>query len=217
MKIAIFGDSYGSEKELFKVAGLGKIRHNEARPWVEIFRELAIKNGLARTVVNYSLSGSSMYYSYDRYLRHCDEYDRVIFICTVGNRLTKMPPYKENDNYDYDDAWVCSNYEHAIMYQKSPDISEEYRKFLKSAVTYYSYIHDPIQDSRMWDLMFNRIRSDTRTFLMQSMDVPRHIGNTLYNITREEEKVYDGNRSYLDRMSEGIVDMRYNHITGIII
>ena len=70
MKIALFGDSYG-------VGSNNNVRH-----WFDIVCER-----LNLDSANFSENGSSLYYSYNKFLEHQEYYDKVVFILTGPHRF----------------------------------------------------------------------------------------------------------------------------------
>lgn len=76
MRIALYGDSFGT--------GLGKAS-SLPTAWYNILAEK-----LGAELDNYSAQGTSVYYSYDKFLKTYHKgYDMVIFLVTEPNRYTK--------------------------------------------------------------------------------------------------------------------------------
>lgn len=69
MKIAIFGDSFAHTEEF-----------NENRSWYESVKAHGYD------VNNFARSGSSLWYSYDQFIKHNSEYDKCIFLVTNWGR-----------------------------------------------------------------------------------------------------------------------------------
>lgn len=69
MRIAIYGDSFGVSSESLDTS------------WFSI-----LSNKLKYNIDNYSISGSSLYVSYTKFIETCNNYDFVIFLVTEPNR-----------------------------------------------------------------------------------------------------------------------------------
>ena len=87
MKIAIFGDSYADDYNLwphrYTDVGLG---------WPDYLRSQNIE------VDNYSLGGTSLYYSYQKFILKYQEYDKIIFVVTHPGRIS-VPVGNQEENY----------------------------------------------------------------------------------------------------------------------
>lgn len=83
MKIAIYGDSYGN-------CFLTNFKGDEVdrgKAWVEILAD-------RHQVKNFSVAGSSLFYSYDLFLQHNQNFDYNIFLVTEPNRITLPDEYE---------------------------------------------------------------------------------------------------------------------------
>lgn len=77
MKIGIFGDSFAQSNTIWShdvCGGVGK-------SWSEVLSE-------KYDVTNFGLSGSSTYYSYNKFILHQNKFDKVIFISSQPGRIT---------------------------------------------------------------------------------------------------------------------------------
>ena len=152
MKVGIFGDSYADEK----------IHKLEAKykSWVEILREKYYPD-----LTCYGEAGSSLYFSYDKFLDNHTKYDKIIFITTTDGRIT-IPNYIKFLNHpDTYKMYHINSVETAESHLVKPGImTPEGILATKAAIEYYKYLHDPIYDSRMRSLMkdsIKNIRSDS--------------------------------------------------------
>ena len=77
MKIGIFGDSFGDDYNLWPnpYSGVGP-------SWVDYLRNHDIE------IDNYSCGGTSLFYSYQRFISTCQNYDKVIFLVTAPGRIS---------------------------------------------------------------------------------------------------------------------------------
>jgi hypothetical protein len=77
MKIAIFGDSFGDDFNLWPdpYSGVGP-------SWVDYLRDHDVE------IDNYACGGTSLFYSYQRFISTCQNYDKVIFLVTAPGRIS---------------------------------------------------------------------------------------------------------------------------------
>ena len=77
MKIAIFGDSFGDDNRLWPVpySGVGP-------SWIDYLRNQNID------IDNYSQGGSSLFYSYQKFISNYQKYDKIIFLITQQGRIS---------------------------------------------------------------------------------------------------------------------------------
>jgi len=71
MNLGIFADSFGKVRDIVK---------NPTKSWTVL-----LENNF--NVTNFAKSGSSLYYSYDLFLKYHTTFDKVIFVATVPGRL----------------------------------------------------------------------------------------------------------------------------------
>lgn len=77
MKLAIFGDSFGDD------TGVWPIPHSDVGPsWIEYLRNQNID------IDNYSRGGTSLFYSYQKFMRSYQKYDKIIFLITNPGRIS---------------------------------------------------------------------------------------------------------------------------------
>lgn len=69
MKIGIFGDSYASN-----------VQNNSTLSWVDLLQE-------NHTVVNYAVSGTSLYFSLMLFEKNQSNFDKIIFVVTCPGRI----------------------------------------------------------------------------------------------------------------------------------
>jgi hypothetical protein len=152
MKVAIFGDSFADEK----------IHKKEAKykSWVEILREKYYPD-----LTCYGEAGSSLYFSYDKFIDNQSKYDKIIFITTTNGRIT-IPNYIKFK--EHDDAYLMyhlNGVETAESHFTRPHImTPEGIRATQAGIEYFKYLHDPIYDARMRSLMkdsIKNIRSDS--------------------------------------------------------
>lgn len=144
MKIAIYGDSYGS-------CYLSNIRGDEVdrgKAWVEILAE-------RYQVVNFSVPGSSVFYSYDLFLQHNQNFDYNIFLVTEPNRTT-LP-----DEYEFP---LTRHITPGAVLGFSRSVQPIARTLMTAIDSYYSLIHNQTAADTFHNLMLdsiNRINQNT--------------------------------------------------------
>jgi hypothetical protein len=148
MKVAIFGDSYADEK----------IHKREAKykSWVEILREKYYPD-----LACYGEAGSSLYFSYGKFLDNHSKYDKIIFVTTTNGRIT-IPSYiKFKEHADTYLMYHLNGVETANSHivDRPFLMTEEGILATKAAIEYFKYLHDPIYDSRMRSLMKDSIKN----------------------------------------------------------
>ena len=126
LKVGIFGDSYADP-----------IRHGH-----DNFRELddigwpnLLQNNYE--VGLHALAGSSIYYSYQEFLKHHEKYDKIVFVVTDPIRWIKgYKLIKDEDreihlsNYSTVENWLQSN----------PEIGVKDRSILEALKEYYLFV-----------------------------------------------------------------------------
>lgn len=144
LKVGIFGDSYADP-----------IRHGH-----DNFRELddigwpnLLQNNYE--VGLHALAGSSIYYSYQEFLKHHEKYDKIVFVVTdpirwvKGYKLIKGEDREIHlSNYSTVENWLQSN----------PEIRVEDRSILEALKGYYLFLVDDPSCQVMANLMLNHMR-----------------------------------------------------------
>ena len=77
MKIAVFGDSFGDDYNLWPDPYLGV-----GPSWIDYLRNQNIE------IDNYSCGGASLFYGYQRFISTYQKYDKVIFLVTSPGRIS---------------------------------------------------------------------------------------------------------------------------------
>ncbi len=150
MNIAIFGDSFADDTE--------KNLLQSESSWVDILRE----NG--HNVINHSKSGSSLYYSYKKYLdfiktpmyRICD---LVIFVITGWGR--------EEIIIDGETFYLTSASQLEVVKNVHAD-TEEKRKIIDSVITYWAFCKDFTKEEIIHDLMAEDIKKREKIFYIET-------------------------------------------------
>ena len=79
MKIAIYGDSFGNS--MIETSIESKDQDTRGKAWVELLAD-------NYDVTNFCYPGSSLFYSYQLFLKNNQKFDYNIFLVTEPNRIT---------------------------------------------------------------------------------------------------------------------------------
>lgn len=162
MKVAIFGDSYGDDR--FK--GINE------RSWVSFLED-------AFDIDNYSFTGSGIYYSYDLFLKHHSDYEKIIFLVTAPDRITLPSDSKLQ-------VFCHVNYTQAKVWASLTEGQQQ--KDYQLIVDYYENIHNQRLNETYHRLMVNNIatmRPDAIVYPCFDFEyLPKY---PLYNVTKFED------------------------------
>ena len=220
MKLAIFGDSFGSYVE----------DHFALRPdsfsWAKSLR-------CQHDATIFSNSGTSLYWSYQKFTEHQHKYDKIIFVAGINNRrklnLSKSEIKIKDENIDdylsitpslLDKSHpMHANYKD--WYNKNTYVG--WNKIYKTLRGYYTYIYDNTQNFYYSRLMVNDVQSFPNTLVIPAF-------RTTYRDYANNEKNYlnyDCDISLLDiqclefdywgvdhtEQGHKYIDTRHGHIT----
>jgi hypothetical protein len=187
--LAIFGDSYGRSGG-YDIA---------EKDWVDFIRATG-----EFKVTNFSVGGSSLWYSYDLFLKHKDSFDKVIFLVTSPGRLWITSPLAKIAPFQ--------NYNVKIKAELASGIE---KKQYQTIVDYYELIHDnDLEDIRHQLMVENigRLRSDTIVYPCFPTPYIDDVG--LYEITKFEDLHLGLTQNTKDKFyREGRRDSRTCHMT----
>lgn len=134
MNIAIYGDSWGSLKLNEPHSYLG---------WPEI-----LNNQLNIKVFNFSVVGSSLYYSYKKFINSYKYYDVNIFLMTSPGRLyiPDMPVYADSAKHVSGLSNVLERKEFLKKANIDRPVKEHIEKINDALELYYVYLHNHERD-----------------------------------------------------------------------
>lgn len=202
MKVGIFGCSFASERVLHSAYKNYKYIDDFGKPWVWYLRE----RYKSWQIKNFSVPGSCFYYSYKKYLENKDELDKIIFVCTDHTRISRM----SNTNKDY--VLAAPNIDSAMAKEKLH--KDEEKLFFKTAINYFAYMQDMEKDRIIYNLIYEDIKKDPKVFRINAFPYVIDTEENLYKIQwKETVNVFD-NYNIWEYQKKGIIDMRYNHLTG---
>lgn len=188
MKIAIYGDSFGSEVPIFQTY------HNNLKKigdsWIAL-----LKNDFM--IDNYCESGSDYYFSFNNFLENYKKYDLNIFIKTSPHRLsiTYKNKYIHNHNIDSSTAKL----------EKETDKNKI--KILEASINYFKYLQDEKKDLIISNLFTEKILNlDPSCLIIDSFG-----NNGLFNVTLMENDIWQFNPTYTRK--DELLDLRYCHMT----
>ena len=145
MKIAIFGDSFADCLWFSKL----KIQPQNGPGWPELLAE-------QYNVTNFASGGTSLYYSYQLFLKHHSQFDRVIFVSSSPERFAVHLP-ESNDVFHIVPG---ATFKQRILelYHYKTDL-----RIIQAAEDYISYVLDTEKERIFGKLMIDDIyctRSD---------------------------------------------------------
>lgn len=177
MKIAVFGDSFA-----FKAPG------NTTPNWVDHVR------AKYTTVDNYSLSGSSLFYSIQHFYKNHCKYDKILFVVTTPGRI--LLPTFISDNLGTNSIPGIATIELWIKRtQKEIDTGNTKNKFklevYQAIKNYFYYVKNHEYDVHVHDLMVDDIIKQRPDVILipAFKDSHKKYANetTMHDISKKEE------------------------------
>lgn len=190
-KIAVYGDSYTTCNS--------KIAVNDVVIWTELLSEHF-------TVDNFGKSGSSLYYSYSRFVETHSKYTQIIFIITCPGRLELF----------YDNTIThISNLASAEHHLEGLDHTL-FRPYVEAARYYYKYIFDYQKENLIHKLIINeisKIRPDAFIYKAFPYDKNQF---TLSDISRLERGAWEMQKGeyypHLDKRRAHLLQINHNKV-----
>lgn len=136
MKIAIYGDSFGN----FCLNNIPGDTVDRGKAWVELLAENF-------DVTNFSVPGSSVFYSYDLFRKRNKEFDYNIFLVTETNRLTINTPF---ENFKHINV-------NSTDFYRNLNLNSEEKKIAEGIEHYFSVIHNQDYVDTCHDLMVDNL------------------------------------------------------------
>jgi hypothetical protein len=134
LRIGIFGDSYACMQ-----SNCSNEFNQDGRPWMKILEE-----DFKRDVSNFGLSGSSIYYSYQKFKENYNQFDKIIFIGTNADRKY-CPNLKSKLHISQ-----------GIIKKNNLSIPDNEYDIIKN---YYNYIHNIKEADDIKELIVEKIKS----------------------------------------------------------
>jgi hypothetical protein len=129
MKIAVYGDSFGN----CNLTNIPGDNIDRGKSWVEELEKIY-------TVTNFSMAASSLFYSYELFLKHNKDFDYNIFLVTEPNRLTLTGV----DN-DYHLKHINLSISDFILKKSETSNDNRDLPIMNAVLGYYTYIHNQNQ------------------------------------------------------------------------
>jgi hypothetical protein len=202
MKVGVFGCSFASERVLFSAYKNYKYLEDFGKPWAWYLQD----RYKSWKIKNFSVPGSCFYYSYKKYLENRDEFDKIIFVCTDHSRISRM----SNTHEGY--VLAAPNIDSAIAKEKLHNGEE--KLFFKSAINYFAHMQDVEKDKIIYNLIYEDIKKDPKVFRINAFPYVIDTEDNLYKIQWKETATVFDNYNIWEYQKKGIIDMRYNHLTG---
>lgn len=181
MKIAIFGDSYADDHSAWshRYTGVGP-------GWPDYLRSQNIE------VDNYSLGGTSLYYSYQKFILKYQEYDKIIFVVTHSGRISVPVGIGNQEEYYVNAALVEDALKNCFDFE---------RKIKLAAIRdYFLYVKNDKFDNLVHKLLIEDISRKHEVILMIPAFPNSGIDNQipLIDISFFESKFWNLNWIYPD-------------------
>lgn len=190
MKIAVFGDSYAETYDKCNILG-----------WVDV---LKTKNN-DYEITNYSKSCTSLWWSYEEYLKHHNSFDKILFIVTSFGRLT---------NKVFDEHYAnMQNVEYRIKIEENKkNKNSELIRLLHSAKDYFIHFQNFKQERFLHEKIVEELIKNEKVIIIPAFFDSRKyqtiFKNSLIDITRKELKVNFNSDVYIPETS-----YRANHLS----
>jgi len=175
MKIGIFGCSYADENS----SPLPEMHQKSSKPWARLLRE-----NYNHDVTNFGKSASSVFFSYQNFLKHYHEFEKNIIIVTTTARLY-LP---QNQKHPH---WTV-NYKEA-----------QHKVGYVIAKFYFENIFNPIEYDHYRELILEKLRTYKNTLVIDVNEALGFIAQKEYNFFQE---------TFLNKISM-MNDNRYNHLS----
>ena len=123
MKIGVFGDSFATRHD-----------NGHGLAWYEM-----IQNKLNCEVISYGVAGSSLHYSYKKFIENHTKHDKIIILTTAFSRINLpiKPEYLEkNPRLEH-----LNQLSYFINHVKNMEKSHYLDEMVKALKYYYTYIH----------------------------------------------------------------------------
>jgi len=154
IKLGIFGDSFAASH-----IPIGQIASNNGPiigvgwPTLVHIKEKDI------LVTNFASGGSSIHFSYDKFLRYHQYFEKIVFVITNLRRMwvpSAYGPFCDSGKLLTKFHFIAPS--HPIKNpQNMPFANDKSKRTMKAVDDYYNLIHDPIQDWHNWQLRIQSI------------------------------------------------------------
>lgn len=208
MKIAIFGDSFASDSQCDLI--------QSETSWIDVLNQSGYN-----ILDNYALGGSSLYYSYSKYLdfkkKHSD-FDKIIFFLTRPHRYElKVTTHDEDLGTIQHTITVAS---HQLPYIDSEIASEsniDKRRVLQSYRNFVADCYDFNREELFNKLLLKEIINDSKILYVDSFGVLSNTQTTLVQLQKYEAKLVCDEFDENDELKfwQTYKDMRKCHFTSI--
>ena len=148
MKIGVFGDSFAALK----------FEKNTTLSWVDILSK-------KYDITNFSLTGSSLFYSVQKFKSFHQDYDKIIFLVTSPGRLLLeyQPYFKRPEDVNITSLSTTEYCYNNLINHPTTHENDMMLKIYKAALDYFKYIKNDEYDRYIHNLMVTDIvntRSD---------------------------------------------------------
>ena len=191
MKIAIFGDSYADPYN----------NSIEAVSWTKLLKEKSNDY----KITNFAYGGTSLWWSYELFLKNYEKFDTIIFVITTAGRLSNLIYNKGVNSYDYAvelEETIKNGHPNNLT---DPQVQHNL-KLLESAKDYYLYFQNNNQEKFLHEKIIEELYSiqtklsDKKFIIIPTVplnfDCKSFFKMPLLEITKKELEANFGNNLY---------------------
>lgn len=179
MKIAIFGDSFAvNEIENGRITDKKRVKNG-----FSYTNELSKKYD----VVNFAESGTGLFWSYEKYLEHAQDFDKVIFVASSNARVLLKHDSEKYLPLNWSHTSIPTNKadrkrirdvsKHTYNKPSVPYSWDEARKHVQ---WYYKYIFDERQSNLMSKLMIRELEENPNTLVIPAFQSSYKVKNDVF-------------------------------------
>lgn len=192
IKVGIFGDSFAFPYSIVRGAAQHPGINNVGRAWSAMLAE-------KYTVTNFSWPGSDVYFSYEKFLQHYQQFDVNIFVKTADNRLSVK------HKTDYVHLYRLDWSQNSLKTEDDFDRKQIYR----SGIDYFTFLQNDDKDAELGKLMSEQIcRLDPNCIFIDTRNE-----SGLKNVFLNENRAWNlSTASYITKF-DNTIDLRYCHMT----
>lgn len=203
LKISIFGDSFSDTREYDE-----KSRHRKSsKSWVKLLHE-------NYNVTNYSESGTSLLWSFSKFLECGDKFDKVIFLVGSNDRIFTPTLTNEDFPLHLSPQHLLSD---KLRAETSKLLSENLNKtkIWENLNFYYRHIHNDIFSNIITDLIISDLIRNKNILIIpcfrETTDKIKNTDISLIDIVNMENENWGVDWNYIRNTPKK--DLRHSHMT----
>jgi hypothetical protein len=204
MKIGVFGDSFAANVEDYYT-------HNTTPSWVDILTSKYKLTNFART-------GSSLCFSVENFIKHHEEFDKVIFVVTSQGRLTLVPPTFDLYNSKSFRQFVPSITIVEMAMEELKNIEPKFQlykshleKMYTACYDYFLYVMNDNHDRIIHNALLNEIKNKRKNDLILIPGAHNSITDLDFSIAQIQDKE---NQYWKYNFEKNVRDIRHCHMSA---